>query len=317
MFKNLLTLNCTSERAGGHLDSYQLKIFISVAKFQSISKAAKVMHLSQPAVSTHIKNLEEYYRGQFFERTQQGCSLTKAGQVFFTYAQRLLALQDEMEQQLEKTLLHEDNQIIVGASTTIGNVSLPCSIYLFKEESPEVNIRLVIANAEEIFRKVKDKEVDFGVIEIYPELPGFAMHPIAYDELVLIVPPSHPALDTISLKEFLSQPLIMRESGSGTRKVLVENLEAHGHSINELKIITEMTTIDAIKSAVQAGMGGAVVPRLAVKKEIYQGTLKALTIANLEMPLTYNIIRPDNHFLSSKTRQLIKFLTDPEENFLC
>ncbi|NLI90897.1 MAG: LysR family transcriptional regulator [Peptococcaceae bacterium] len=300
------------------MDSNQLKIFISVAKFQSISKAAKVMHLSQPAVSTHIKNLEEYYRGQLFERTQQGVSLTKAGQVFFSYAQRLLALQDEMEQQLEKTLLQENNQIIVGASTTIGNVSLPCSIYLFKEESPEVNIRLVIANAEEILRKVKDKEVDFGVVEIYPELPGFTMHPIAYDELVLIVPPSHPTLtNTISLKEFLNQPLIMRESGSGTRKVLAENLQAHGHSINHLNIITEMTTIDAIKSAVQAGMGGAVVPRLAVKKEVYQGTLKALTITNLEMPLRYNIIRPDHHFLSSKTRRLIKFLTDPEENFLC
>jgi len=300
------------------LDSNQLKIFISVANFQSISKAAKVLHMSQPAVSTHIKNLEEYYMGQFFERTQQGVSLTNAGEVFFTYAQRLLALQDEMEQELEKSLLHENNQIIVGASTTIGNVSLPCSIYLFKEESPEVNIRLVIANAEEIIRKVKDKEVNFGVVEVYPELPGFTFHPISYDELVLIVPFSHPGrTNTISLKEFLNRPLIMREPGSGTRKVLAESLKAQGHSINDLNIITEMTTIDAIKSAVQAGMGGAIVPRLAVKKEIYLETLKALRITNLDMPLTYNIIRPDNHFLSSKTRSLIRFLTDPEENFLC
>lgn len=222
-----------------------------------------------------------------------------------------------MEQELEKTLLHEDNQIVVGASTTIGNVLLPCSIYLFKEEFPEVKIRLEIANAEGILRKVKDKELDFGVVEIYPESPGFSMYPIAYDELILIVPPSHPETDTISMEEFLNQPLIMREPGSGTRKVLVQTLEAHGYSIKDLKIVTEMTTIDAIKSAVQAGMGGAIVPLIAVKKEVYQGTLKALSITGLEMPLKYHIIRPDHHFLSSKTKQLIKFLTDPEENFLC
>jgi len=300
------------------LDSYQLKIFLAVSKFQSISKAAKVLHLSQPAVSTHIKSLEEYYRGQLFERTQQGVSLTKAGQVFTNYAQRLLALQDEMEQQLELTLQHENNQITVGASTTIGNILLPCSIYLFKEEHPEVNIRLEIANAEEILRKVKNEDVDFGVTEIYPTLPGFSTHHIASDELVLIVPPSHPAqTDKLSLKEFLSQPLIMRESGSGTRTVLAQTLEAQDYSIKQLNVITEMSTIDAIKSAVLAGMGGAVVPRLSVKKEIYLGTLKALTISNLDMPLTFNIIKSDNHFLSSKTRKLIKFLTDPEESFLC
>ncbi len=300
------------------MDSYQLKIFIAVSKFQSISKAAKIMHLSQPAVSSHIKNLEDYYRGQLFERTQQGVFLTKAGQVFYTYAHRILALQEEMEQQLETTLLHENNQIVVGASSTIGNVSLPCSIYLFKEEYPEINIRLQIDNAEEILRKVKAEEIDFGVVEIFPETNGFSTQPITSDELVVILPPSHPAqTDKLSLKEFIDQPLIMRESGSGTRKILAQNLESHGYSINHLNVITEMTTIDAIKSAVLAGMGGAVVPRICVKKEVHFGTLRALTISNMDMPLTYNIIKSDNHFLSSKIKKLIKFLTDPEENFLC
>lgn len=300
------------------MDTYQLKIFIAVSKFQSISKAAKVMHLSQPAVSAHIKNLEEYYRGPLFDRTQQGVSLTKAGHVFYDYAQRILALQEEMEQQLEITMQHENNQIVVGASTTIGNVSLPCSIYLFKEQYPEVNIRLEIANAEEIIRKIKEEQVDFGVAEIFPEVSGISTHHVTSDELVLIVPPSHPAQkNKISLEEFLNQPLIMRESGSGTRKVLAQYLEAQGYSIKDLNVITEMTTIDAIKSAVQAGMGGAVVPRLSVKKEVYQETLKALTITNMDMPLNFKIIKLDNHYLSSKTRQLIKFLTDPEERFLC
>ena len=155
------------------MDSYQLKIFCMVTHLQSFSKAAKMLHMSQPAVSTHIKNLEEYYRGQLFERTPHGVTLTKAGETFYTYAKRILDLQDEMEQQLEVVLLRENNQIVVGASTTIGNVSLPCSIYLFKEQHPEVTIRLDIANSEEVVRKLYADEVDIGVLEgdvVRPEL---------------------------------------------------------------------------------------------------------------------------------------------------
>ncbi|NMA69215.1 MAG: LysR family transcriptional regulator, partial [Desulfitobacterium sp.] len=155
-------------------------------------------------------------------------------------------------------------------------------------------------------------------VETLPDTPGFSTHHVTSDELVLIVPPFHTAQeDQISLEEFLKQPLIMREPGSGTRKVLAQFLKKQGYSFKDLNIITEMSTIDAIKSAVQAGMGGAVVPRLSVKKEVYQGTLRALTVSELEMPLDFRIVKLDSHYLSSKARQLIKFLTDPEECFLC
>lgn len=300
------------------MDSYQLKIFCMVTKLQSFSKAAKMLHMSQPAVSTHIKNLEEYYQGQLFERTPHGVTLTNAGEVFYNYAQKILELQDLMEQELEKVLQRESNQIIVGASTTIGNVSLPCSIYLFKEEYAEVNIRLDIANSEEILRRLMAGEVDIGVIEGDIEPQDMNAIPVTTDELVLILPPNHPhSGDTMSIAEFIKHPLILREDGSGTRKILSAALERHGNSVNNLRVITEMTTIDAIKSAVEAGLGGAVVPRLAVRKEAYLGTLKVLTIEDLPMPLTFNIIYPVNKPLSTATKRFIKFLTDPDERFLC
>lgn len=300
------------------MDTYQLKIFCMVTRLQSFSKAAKMLHMSQPAVSTHIKNLEEYYQGHLFDRTPQGVVLTKAGEVFYSYALRILELQDEMEQQLESVLQKENNQIIVGASTTIGNVSLPCSIYLFKEEYPEVNIRLEIANSDEVTRKVIADEVDIGVLEGYRESAEMHVIPVTSDELVVIVPPNHPSTDgTISLEDFLKQPIILREDGSGTRKLLAAELEKHSHSINDLNVITQMTTIDAIKSAVEAGLGGAVVPRLAVRKEAYLGTLKVLNIVGLNMPLDFNIIYPSNKPLTTSTKRFIKFLTNPEERFLC
>lgn len=161
------------------------------------------MHMSQPAVSTHVKNLEDYFQGPLFDRTSQGVKLTKAGEVFYTYAQKILDLHDEMEQQIETVFQRENNQVVIGASTTIGNVSLPCSIYLFKEEYPEVELCLNIANAEEVLRMVMADEVDIGVVEGDTESSSLKAFPVTSDELVLIVPPNHPAEGgVISLQDF-------------------------------------------------------------------------------------------------------------------
>lgn len=299
------------------MDNYQLKVFCTVTRSQSFSKAAKLLHMSQPAVSTQIKNLEEYYEGQLFERTPHGVILTKAGEVFYSYAERILNLYDEMEQQLESVLQRKSHQIIVGASTTIGNVSLPCSIYLFKEEYPEVSIRLQIANSDEVLRKVMANKVDIAVLEGYHESPELNAVPVTSDELVLIAPQHSQEEGSISLESFLKKPLILREDGSGTRKILANALEQHGHSINDLNVITEMTTIDAIKSAVEAGLGEAIVPRLAVRKEAYLGSLKVLNIEGMDMPLDFNIIYPVRKSLSTAAKRFIRFLSDPEERYLC
>lgn len=289
-----------------------------VTRQQSFSKAAKLLHMSQPAVSTHVKNLEEYYQGQLLDRTPQGVTLTKAGEVFYNYAQKILDLQDEMEQQIETVFKHENNQVIIGASTTIGNVSLPCSIYLFKEQYPEVELCLNIANAEEVLSMVISDVVDIGVVEGDTESSTLKSLHVASDELVLIVPPQHPAEGgVISLQDFLKQPLIMREDGSGTRKILATALARHGYSVNQLKVITEMKNIYAIKSAVEAGLGGSVMPLLAVRKEAYTGTLKVLRIMDMEMPLIFNIVYPNNRPLTTKAKLFIKFLTNPEESCLC
>lgn len=300
------------------MDSNQLKIFCMVTRQQSFSKAAKLLHMSQPAVSTHVKNLEEYYQGQLLTRTPQGVTLTKAGEVFYNYAQRILDLQDEMEQQMETVFKHENNQVVIGASTTIGNVALPCSIYLFKEQYPEVELCLNIANAEEVLNMVMTDVVDIGVVEGDTESSTLKSLHVASDELVLIVPPQHPAEgNVISLQDFLKQPLIMREDGSGTRKILTTALARHGCSVNQLNVITEMKNVYAIKSAVEAGLGGSVIPLLAVRKEAYTGTLKVLRIKDMDMPLIFNIVYPNSRPLTTKAKQFIKFLTNPEASCLC
>ncbi len=299
------------------MDKNELKIFCLVAEQESFSKAAKALHLSQPAVSTHIKNLEGFYSGQLFERTSHGVVLTKMGEIFYTYAKRLLALQDEMEQQIACLLSKECKQVIVGASTTIGNVALPCTIYMFKEEYPEVNISLDIANTEDVVRKVLANEVDIGVIEGYPTSPLCAQL-VTSDELVVIVPPNHTLReDSITLSDFLKLPIILREDGSATREILSAGLEQQGYSMNDLNVIIEMSTISAIKSAVEAGMGAAVVPSMEIRKEVYLKTLRVLKIQELPLPITYHLVYPEYKSLSSTTKRFIKFLTDAENSSFC
>ncbi|KLU62147.1 HTH-type transcriptional activator CmpR [Peptococcaceae bacterium CEB3] len=300
------------------MDNFQLKIFCAVTRLRSFSKAAKMLHMSQPAVSTHIKNLEEYYRGQLFERTPHGVCLTKAGETFYTYAQRMMDLQDEMEAELEKVLLRENNQLVVGASTSIGNVSLPCSIYFFKERYPELTVRLDIANSVEIIRKLYADEVDIGVLEGDVVIPELAAVPVTSDELVLILPAAHPCPDeSLSLEDFLQLPLILREEGSGSRRILANVLELQGHSLSELNVVTEMGSIDAIKNAVAAGLGSAVVPRLSVRKESETNTLRVLTVSGLPMSLTYYVVYPVHKSLSTAAKRFLSFITDADENFLC
>lgn len=300
------------------MDSNQLNIFCMVTRQQSFSKAAKLLHMSQPAVSTHIKNLEEYFRGQLLERTQQGVTLTKAGEVLYDYAQRILELETAMEEQIETIFKHENNKIRIGASTTIGNVSLPCSIYLFKEQYPEVELNLNIANADEVLRMVKSEEVEIGVVEGTVDSSTFAEFPVTSDELVFIAPPQYPTQgDEISLQDLIKHPIILREEGSGSRKILESALATQGYSVEQLNVITEMKNTYAIKSAVEAGLGGSVVPRLAVRKEAYTGTLRALAISGLSMPIDFNLVYLKNRSLSPKTKLFVKFLTSPEESCLC
>lgn len=307
------------------MDFFQLKLFCTVSELHSFSKAAKALHLSQPAISTHIKNLEEYFQGQLFERTPQGVRLTEPGETFYGYAKQILNLENEMNQSMQIALKQEAKQICLGASTTMGNVSLPCAIYMFKEEFPEVNVKLEIANTKEIFQKLTTDEIDFGVIEGQVDTDAFCCTPILSDELVFIAPPSTsfppPSIsfpdDRLSLDDFLRHPLIIREQGSGTREVFEKALQKLGLAISDLNIVTEMTTLAAIKSAVGAGMGGAIVPHIAVRKEEYLKIFKVYSIAGLPMPIVYNLIYPCKKQLTFSVKRLIHYLSDPDERYLC
>ncbi|WP_366922538.1 LysR family transcriptional regulator [Metallumcola ferriviriculae] len=297
----------------------QLEIFCMVAQIKSFSKAAKLLYMTQPAVSNHIISMENYYGAKLFHRHSYGVSLTEVGDVVYKHSQKLLDLHDAMEKEIDKVLSKENRKLVVGASSTIGNYTLPCSIWAFKEKYPTVDISLEIGNSATIIKTVLNNQVNLAVVEGPINHKDLEATDVFQDELILITPPKGKWLDIqeITLTEIKKEPLIIREQGSGIRKLWEEFLQSNGLDLTDLQVVTEMGSIDAIKSAVESGLGVAIVSKLSVKKEIRRATLREVKIKDIVSDINFQIIyRPEKN-QPTITKRFIRFLTVPEERSFC
>lgn len=297
----------------------QFQVFCIVAEEKSLTKAAKRLHLSQPAVSAQIKALESNYQLPLFDRTNQGVSLTPAGDVVYQYAQQLIHIHEDLEHALDALTKTKPCQLVVGASTVVGGYPLPCSIWVFKEQNPLACVKLEVANSIEILEKVKTAALDLAIIEGPVSDEDIVIKPCGEDELVLITPYSDPWINTkqISLEQLCQIPLILREQGSGIRSILEKALEDQGLKIDNLQVYTEMGNLGSIKSAVEAGHGVSIVPRMTIRKEAYTKMLKIFPISELNLKFTYKIIYHQNQILSEVAKAFIQLITDPKERNFC
>lgn len=297
----------------------QLQIFCTVAEEKSLTKAAKKLHLSQPAVSGQVKVMESVYNLCFFERTNQGVELTPAGELVYRYAQQLLHIHDDMKDALGVMSRDQPCHLTVGSSTVAGGYPLPCSIYVFKERHPQANIKLDVANSATILEKIRTASLDLAIIEGPVNDEDIITKPCADDEMALVVPYVEPWIyvSEITLDELKDLPLIIREQGSGTRTIFEEALTRHRLSLNNLNIVTEMGNLGSIKSSVEAGHGMSVLPLITVRKELYTKMLKALPIRDLELKLNYKVIYHRKQIISEIAKAFIQLVTDPEERTFC
>ncbi len=299
----------------------QLDLFCQVARVNSFSKAAKLMHMTQPAVSLQIQNLENYYGAKLFERTTHGVTLTPAGEVVFAYARQLLETHQQMERELDRALGVENDELVIGASSVIGNHALPCSIWTFQEKYPQVRLKLEVGNTAETIHKVVEQKVQLGLVEACanPELPkGLVTRRIAADEVVVIVPNSGSWVrkEELTLNELLNERFILREKGSGIREALENALATRGVQLSELNVVTEMSSLEGIKSAVEAGFAISVCCRQGVRKDIRRGNVKALPIRDLPIEVVFYLVYSGDKFLTAVAKRFIRFIV-PETLEFC
>jgi DNA-binding transcriptional LysR family regulator len=271
----------------------QLKIFRAIAQQGSFKRAADSLYISQPAVSLQIQNLEAALGMPLFNRSGRKAELTEGGRVFLEYAQRILSLCDESRRAL--TDLHDlkGGALIIGASQTTGTYLIPRLLGDFHRKYPEVAVQLRVMSTRRTAYGVAEGRLDLGIIggEVPGELHGrLRIEAYAEDELALVVYPQHPLAEVGVLRreDLYGLRFIALDPESTTRRVLDEVLRRFGIDVPSLNIEMELSSLEAIKAAVQAGLGVAFVSASAIEKELQLGVLCRLTVEGLTLrrPLT-------------------------------
>ncbi|HLR65629.1 selenium metabolism-associated LysR family transcriptional regulator [Virgibacillus alimentarius] len=261
----------------------RLKTFIAVAERKSFSEAAKILFVTQPTITAQVKALEEELDTKLFERTTKKVEMTQSASILLKYAKEIVHLNDVAKKEVLKIEEFMYGDLSIGCSLTIGEYILPEFLKRLKEMYPLINMSVDITNSNNIVEHMKDQLIDVGLVETPIEDPKMIFEPFWEDELLLIAAPDYFSQDEIRISHDLlkSTPLIMREKGSGTRSVLMNHLKDAGISINDLNIVMELGSTEAIKSAVEAGLGVSIISKHAIKKEQKLQLLKAYTIKNV------------------------------------
>jgi DNA-binding transcriptional LysR family regulator len=286
----------------------RLQVFHTVARLLSFTKAAESLHMTQPAVTFQVRQLEEYFNTRLFDRTHNRISLTEAGKRVYEYADRIFALYAEMENSVRDLTGEVSGVLLLGASTTIAEYMLPALLGDFKAKYPEVSIRLQVANTDGIVSMVENNVIDLGVVEAPVSNKNLVVENCRMDQMVLIVPPGHDLADkdTVPIKELTRYPYICREEGSGTREVMLEAVTEAGANPQDLNIVMELGSPEAVKGAVEAGMGISILSRATIEKELRLGSLIAV---NLDTPLErpFSFVHQKQKFRLRAMEKLLDF----------
>ena len=286
----------------------RLQVFHAVAKQLSFTKAAEVLFMTQPAVTFQIKQLEEAYNTRLFERGHGRVSLTPAGEVVLDYAERILGLSAELETRLKEMPGRGSGPLRIGASTTAAECMLPPILGEFKLQFPQVQAKLFVANSGAIESQVAEHTLDVGLIEAPSHLPALLTEACCEDELIVIVSPRHSLAGQtqVSPKQLVQHPYISREAGSGTREFTDLYFRRAGISLDVLKVEMELGSPEALKGVVAAGLGFAIMPRIAVEKELKLGELLALPLEP-RLTRTLSLVYPKEKFRSRLVNSFIEF----------
>ena len=272
------------------LENFRLKVFRAVAEHLNFRKASEHLFLTQPAVTLQIKALENELGVRLFDRSANKVTLTSQGSILLGFANKIAALASEAEQKLDAERDTLSGELSLGVSTTIAQYVLPWLIGAFLDEHSRVQLSLHSGNTARIVELLLEREVSIGLIEGPARERGIHAEPFMQDELVLITAPNFEA-DRLTAHQLAESNLLMREQGSGSRRVVETALaEKSGLKLKAFKSVMDLDSTEAIKSAVEAGLGIGFVSRWAVCKELELGVLKVVEVQGLKISRSFSLI---------------------------
>lgn len=300
------------------LDSHALQVFYEAARANSFTAAAKVLHLSQPAVSMQIKGLEEYLQTDLFERNGRYLRLTQAGETLVPLAQQIV----QLSVAAEETLRHADGQVsgslTVGASAFSASYVLPHLVARFQRLYPEVSIVLRTSSQEELVEKLVTGEYDFGVMNVVAQCEHVICRPFFNEQIVLVAPAAHPFAQRKQVKpeELGNERYICQDKTSACRWAVGNALDRYGVDIEMFDIAMEVTSPEAIITAVEHGMGLSFISMLTAAPRLALGRIAIIDVAGVELETSVHIAYHESKLTNPVQTRFKAFLNHPQTRSL-
>ncbi|MWV46942.1 LysR family transcriptional regulator [Paenibacillus sp. HJL G12] len=285
-----------------------LKVFVTVAEQRNFSQAAKLLNLSQPGVSLHIRNLENELGAKLMHRTPKLVKLTEAGEILFGKAQQILALYEEAKQDIHMLRDEVTGSLSMGASFTIGEYILPRVLAEYAQQYPLVDVQVHISNSDNILQDIRAGRFHIGLVEGQVDAKDLQVTTFMKDEMVLIASPDHPLSSgkAVDLSQLQGQIWVMRETGSGTRTYSDRLIQDGGLSVKRSFVFNSS---QGVKEAAACGLGIALLSRWVVRKELESGELREVPIRGMQISRDLSLLQSKDEPAVMAVLKFIQALT--------
>jgi len=272
------------------MDIHQLKVFTSVFKNRSFSKASEELHLTQPTISNHIKSLEDEFECKFFDRLGRTIIPTKEAEVLYRKSVEIIEKADVLREAIGQLKEDLTGKLIVGASTIPGVYLMPRIMTEFQKRYPSISFEILISDSKGIIESINRHELLLGIVGAKIGNEHINYTPFVEDELIVVSSPSMVDRNTITLEDLIGLPMVLREEGSGTRRETEKILESKGISLDNIKVAGIFGSTDAVKQAVKAGLGVSIVSKFSVADELEYKLLKEIKLADIQMKRKFYVV---------------------------
>ena len=291
------------------MDTKQLAAFCAVVERRSFSQAADQLGVTQPAVSLQIRSLEQRLGQQLLDRSGRRVEPTEAGLRLFRGAQRLLALEQQVLEELGEEAEGELNgRLEIGASTGPGGSVLPVLLGEFQQQHPQVHVALTVSDTHTVVEQVGRREVELGVVGASGRHRGVSFEPFYRDEVVLAVAPGHKrAGKSLSLEELKAEPLVLMQDGAGIRQMIDDELRELGLRLRDLNVRLELGLQESARAAVLGGFGATFISRIAIEGDLAAGTLAIARVEGLEPAREVQLVRASGRAETRVAQEFVAF----------
>jgi DNA-binding transcriptional LysR family regulator len=290
------------------MDTRQLQAFCAVVERKSFSQAAEQLGVTQPAVSLQVRALEERVGQTLLDRSGRRVEPTEAGRRLYRSAQRMLALEEQLMEEVAADDGRLAGTLAIGASTGPGAHLVPLLLCEFQREHSDLHVALSIWDTQTVIDRVADRQLEVGVVGALRRHRSLEFEPLVRDEIVLAVPPGHPAAEgTISVDDLRKETLIVMQEGAGVRQVVEEELRRAGLRLRGVEPKLELGLQESVKSAVAGGYGVSFISKTAIEGELAAGRLAAAQVEGIEPARQIYLVRARSRSMTRAAEAFVAF----------